>query len=131
MKKPAFDSLHPFIKGYFQAAIFTELPDRMSRPGDIRERFDFAAAWNSMTRRDQIELIKYCDDFREANAENLTDYPDEDAGQDFWLTRNGHGCGFWENDHGTPEQCKALAEAARVYGSAYLERYKGHWTYHE
>lgn len=26
--------------------------------------------------------------------------PEQQAGHDFWLTRNGHGCGFWESEWG-------------------------------
>ena len=38
------------------------------------------------------------------------------AGHDFWLTRNGHGCGFWDRDlPGTlGEELSKLAEAAGV-----------------
>lgn len=34
----------------------------------------------------------------------------------FWLTRNGHGAGFWENDYGTEEQCDKLTEACKAFG---------------
>ena len=38
------------------------------------------------------------------------------AGHDFWLTRNGHGAGFW--DRGLPDAVgTALTDAAHAYGS--------------
>lgn len=37
------------------------------------------------------------------------DYTAEQAGHDFWLTRNGHGAGFW--DRGLEDVGKALSEA--------------------
>lgn len=40
------------------------------------------------------------------------------AGHDFWLTRCGHGAGFWDRGLGDIG-CK-LTEAASVYGSVDL-----------
>ena len=42
----------------------------------------------------------------------------ERAGGDFWLTRNGHGAGFW--DRGLGELGERLANASRAYGSSDL-----------
>jgi hypothetical protein len=40
---------------------------------------------------------------------------DAGAGMDFWLTRNGHGAGFWDGDW--PEkQGEALTELAEEFG---------------
>jgi len=30
---------------------------------------------------------------------DLTKYDDGNIGHDFWLTRNGHGAGFWDGDY--------------------------------
>lgn len=38
----------------------------------------------------------------------------EQAGHDFWLTRNGHGAGFWDGDW--PEYGDALTKASKTYG---------------
>lgn len=44
------------------------------------------------------------------------------AGHDFWLTRNGHGAGFW--DSGWPEPAATrLDNAAKAFGS--IELYVG------
>lgn len=40
------------------------------------------------------------------------------AGHDFWLTRNGHGAGFW--DRGFGDLGEELTRAAKVYGSSDL-----------
>lgn len=42
----------------------------------------------------------------------------EKAGHDFWLTRNGHGAGFWDGDW--PKHGDALTEAAHAFGEFYL-----------
>lgn len=40
-------------------------------------------------------------------------------GHDFWLTRNGHGAGFWDGDY--PEEMgEHLTEASHAYGEVNL-----------
>ena len=65
-----------------------------------------------------------CDAFYAANSEALncegvTYGPDFDqdgrAGHDFWLTRNGHGAGFWDGDWPEP-QATVLTDAASAFG---------------
>jgi hypothetical protein len=41
------------------------------------------------------------------------------AGHDFWLTRNGHGAGFWDGRWPEPEASR-LTESAHRYGSSDL-----------
>ena len=48
----------------------------------------------------------------------LGHWPASQMGHDFWLTRNGHGTGFW--DRGFPEG-NLLTELCEPYGSAYVE----------
>lgn len=43
---------------------------------------------------------------------------DETAGHDFWLTRNGHGCGFWDGDY--PEHGDTLTDFCKSYGTVDL-----------
>lgn len=43
---------------------------------------------------------------------------DRRAGVDFWLTRNGHGAGFW--DGGWPEHSDELTKLSKPYGSVDL-----------
>ncbi len=38
------------------------------------------------------------------------------AGYDFWLTRNGHGCGFWETDRWPEDMGKKLYETCKAFG---------------
>ena len=50
----------------------------------------------------------------------LGDIAPEQIGHDLWLTRNGHGAGFW--DRGLGEIGERLSEQARAMGSADLYR---------
>jgi hypothetical protein len=68
-----------------------------------------------------------CDKFQADNAELITDENcltrldcDEQAGHDFWLTRNGHGCGFWEKSDWEAEAGKKLTASAKSFGECNL-----------
>ena len=40
-------------------------------------------------------------------------------GHDFWLTRNGHGAGFWDGDYSEPA-ATVLTELSKTFGESYL-----------
>lgn len=54
--------------------------------------------------------------FIEANFGLVYKMDPVQVGHDFWLTRNGHGTGFW--DRGLGEVGKVLTEASKPYGEA-------------
>lgn len=65
--------------------------------------------------------------FYAANARHIAKWsgstsPEVQAGHDLWLTRNGHGCGFWESEWvdipGNPG--KRLDAAANAMGEVWL-----------
>jgi hypothetical protein len=82
------------------------------------------------------QAVEDCADFQQANAEALqrmyafyresgrASHPDAGsgeacAGHDFWLTRNGHGAGFW--DRGAGAVGDELTTAAKVYAGVDLD----------
>lgn len=68
---------------------------------------------------DADTLAKMVADCARFQAENdLSEGTDKRAGHDFWLTRNGHGAGFWDGDW--PETGDTLTEACKAYGEVYL-----------
>jgi len=76
---------------------------------------------------DALDVMRAdCDRF-EAEAGELIDEAntssrygaDAQAGHDFWLNRNGHGCGFWDGDWNEPAATK-LDELATSFGECDL-----------
>jgi len=59
------------------------------------------------------DFLTYC----EATGTTHEEWSDEQLGHDFWLTRNGHGAGFW--DRGLAEG-DALTAAAKTFGNVDL-----------
>ena len=47
----------------------------------------------------------------------VTDMTPEQAGHDFWLTRNGHGSGFWDGDWDHTPYAEALDDLSKSYGT--------------
>lgn len=64
-----------------------------------------------------------CDDFRtDPKTAEFIEGMDEQAGHDFWLTRNHHGAGFWDRGVGFyPDGAGTyLTERSHAYGSCDL-----------
>ena len=64
------------------------------------------------------EARQDCRAFIVSNMADLSAMDAEQAGHDFWLTRNGHGAGFW--DRGLGKLGERLTSAAWVYGEVDL-----------
>ena len=62
---------------------------------------------------------KFGDDYLIANCLGRYD-PIEQAGHDFWLTRAGHGCGFWETSDWKPAAGKRMTAYCEKVGEFYI-----------
>lgn len=61
-------------------------------------------------------MKKDCADFQKAEAADLTQAGDDSQnGHDFFLTRNGHGAGFWDRGYGAVGD--RLSKACKAYGT--------------
>ncbi len=107
-----------FTRGYLEAALWTSDPDPGS--GQWYEHDDWTI--DNIDPKSLARAIEVCKDFQDANREDLDEVSDtyhvDDSqhGHDFWLTRNGHGVGFWDRGYG--DVGRRLSDASKVYGSA-------------
>lgn len=70
---------------------------------------------------DKASVVKSLEDIKAfmAKAGNLVgDMPDSQIGHDLWLSRQGHGTGFW--DRGLGDRGDVLGDMAREMGEKYL-----------
>jgi hypothetical protein len=81
-----------------------------------------------------IELVKL--NFYENEVEKILTYQGSDvsclAGHDFFLTRNGHGAGFWDKDiydELAPNGCNRLTQIAKMCGSADVYQNRGYLSF--
>jgi hypothetical protein len=111
--------LNEFTRAYVVAALWTSEPEDLVTSGDFEPKGQ--ALVGSVPDYWMKQAIADCDKFQAEN-ETLLEQAGTDSrnGHDFWLTRNGHGAGFW--DRGYPDEVgDALTEAAHAFGEAYLD----------
>lgn len=99
---------------YLEAVCFTDepegrlpwLPAQFSGASKLQARADLAAFLGAV---DAAGLA----------GDLLADWP-----LDFWLTRQGHGCGFWDGKY--PDEIgEALSDIARGFGELAVDKYRG------
>ena len=122
--------LNEFILGYVTCAIWASIGDDEQPLDDKYDSDDIAPEARKAVEKD-------CEKFIAENEAVLEDYAEivrthvraggalnpeysesEKAGHDFWLTRNGHGAGFW--DRGIGETGDKLSEASKGFGEVDL-----------
>ena len=102
-----FSDLDIFTRAYVTCMFWTnedELPER--------------ASFGELAPESLCAIIQDCASFQRVNAGNLRgayglkpEYDEAAAGHDFWLTRCGHGAGFWDRELGLTGD--ELTEACR------------------
>jgi hypothetical protein len=102
-----------FFHAYVECALWSSCDDNGEPLDDTYGPDDIATETLADMRAD-------CDDFYTANAElwRSVGMSDDQAGHDFWLTRCGHGAGFW--DRGLGDVGETLTANTRPYGNVDL-----------
>ena len=76
---------------------------------------DFAPEAAAAARTDMDSFLEANADLLEQARALVPSYDDEAVAHDFWLTRNGHGAGFW--DRGLGSVGDELTKNAKPFGS--------------
>lgn len=86
-----------FTKGYIRAMLWSTTDDATGGSSSLAARFTLL----DLTRDALARSIADCEAFQAANYTDLqADHNDtETQGTDFWLTRAGHGAGYWDGDY--------------------------------
>lgn len=116
------------LEQYIAAALWTTNADHLDpegtgAAGNLDDHFSAAdldpEALESM-RADLTDLIHHAD----TRALELweSELGAGQVGHDFWLTRNGHGAGFWDRFMAEPAASygRHLTDKAKPYGESYL-----------
>lgn len=106
-------NLEIILRAYIACALWSSTDDN-DEPLDANYDED------SISPESLIAMRKDVLDFVTANKADLEASRQDDAqiGHDFWLTRNGHGAGFW--DRGLGAVGNRLTEACKPYGGVDL-----------
>ena len=63
---------------------------------------------------------KDCDEFILKAGELLNELNSSKAGHLFWLNRNGHGTGFWDEESLNEETRESLSKLSETFGECYV-----------
>lgn len=120
---PSEEDIADMTEGYITAALWSSNDESTEDGG---EPFDANYTANDLAPEAKARMAADCKAFVLANAATFASAMAarpvcgwSQAGHDFWLTRNGHGCGFWDGDWPKAEG-ETLSEAARKAGSVDL-----------
>jgi hypothetical protein len=112
--------LKPMLEAYIECALWasTHFEDENDANGTPMDQVDA-----ELSDKARTQMESDCANFMDCCAEMIGDewhagQTFEQIGHDFWLTRNGHGAGFW--DRGLGELGDKLSDAAKTFGSCDL-----------
>lgn len=109
------EQLDIFFKSYMTTALWSSTDESDESGGDP---MDDNYTTEDIDRDTKDSMLKDCSEFIQSNVDDLAGIDAEQAGHDFWLTRNGHGAGFWDRDLG--EVGDRLTEACKKFGECHL-----------
>lgn len=107
-----------FTQGYIACALWSSHDESTPEGG---EPLDANYSVSDIAPEAMEALTACCDEFQELHAALLArayacpGYEPSRAGHDFWLTRNGHGAGFWDRDELKGGLGDELTNAAKQY----------------
>ena len=99
-----------FTQSYVTCALWSTNDNSDEQGGNpLDQNYDYTDFSDELTQRVANDCAAFQAQCDELISEDIADW--EQAGHDFWLTRNGHGAGFWDGDwpvHG--DKLTAIAE---------------------
>lgn len=116
--------MNKFLRAYIEAALWSSNDESDEQGGEpLDQNYDAS----DLAPETLAKLTADCAKFESDNSELLTDENcltrldvSEQAGHDFWLTRNGHGVGFWETSDWEEDAGQKLTASAKAFGECNL-----------
>ena len=105
--------LESFLTAYIECALWSSVDDRENPMDKLYSAENIAPETLAQMQSDCLKF------YSENELEPLAQREQIQAGHDFWLTRNCHGCGFWDGDWPEP-QATLLTTAAHEFGMSDL-----------
>lgn len=112
-------NIDKFLAGYIGCALWSTTD---CRDADGNDTYSLDDEFDDVSEACRAAMRSDCDDFISSQRQNLmwfkarTDADDWRLGFLFWLNREGHGSGFWDETNGGAAGEK-LSEASTPYGS--------------
>ena len=115
-------NLDSFTRAYIEAALWSSNDESNDRGG---EPLDRNYGPEDIESKALAKMIADCKKFQKQNASDIGGDASL-AGHDFWLSRNSHGSGFFDNDETFgADEAERLQEAASDFGGFNLYVHRG------
>ena len=101
-----------FFQAYVECALWSS-----TKNDDVGTPLDREYTTNDFAPEALASMRVECDAFCDAHYDDIVTRDYARAGHDFWLTRNGHGAGFWDGDWPADVGAR-LTEAAHAFGES-------------
>ena len=120
-----YSRLSAFVLAYIEAMLWVGMLCGDSDCNDCGSHGDDYSV-EDIAPDTMAEILRDCENFQASCGSAIDVWGTEQAGHDFYLTRNGHGAGFWDRTtcadasfsrESVAKLGKRLTDAAHVYGS--------------
>lgn len=115
-------NLDTFTRAYLVCALWSSSDNSRDDGGDPLDR---NYSLSDLAPEALAMASDHCRQFQEDNASDLASVAeicdDSRAGHDFWLNRNGHGSGFWDEvsgGHPLRDAFNRLSDASKAWGTS-------------
>jgi transposase-like protein len=109
--------IQDMVNGYLETMLWSSYDESTPSGG---EPMDKNYNINDISEETKEEANKDCAEFSKQAGDLLKDKITSedwwDIGHNFWLTRNGHGAGFWDSDNYEKEIGQKLTEISKKFG---------------
>ncbi len=107
--------LDEFVTAYATCALWSSTDNSDEQGGEPLDRHHDV---DDIAPETMASMVADCKAFRELAGDLLAGLDESQCGHDFWLTRNGHGTGFW--DRGLGAVGAALTKHCKSFGGVDL-----------
>lgn len=113
--------LDTFTRAYIECALWSSTDNADDSGGEPLDK-NYTA--DDIAPETFNRLVEDCTEFKHDNAQDLeavsAQIDSSRAGHDFWLNRNDHGSGFWDEYFGDDKNLRAafvrLSDASKAHG---------------
>lgn len=115
------EKLSTFEAAYVEAALWSSTGDD-DQPLDKKYSVNDISPYALIRMRRDCALFQLTAAWRDHGSAYAPSQwsDDERGGHDFWLTRNGHGCGFWDREWTDGSKGEELTQVCKVFGEVGL-----------
>ena len=106
------------LNHYFVTMLWssTDMDDEDDEPLD--KNYDIGDISEELKQSSKKDLDLFYKKAEEKGVD-LSQYKDDAIGHNFWLTRNGHGAGFWDSNEFDEKDRKTLTEISKTFNEVH------------